>query len=182
MVERRSTFQDFAGAAISVLLLTALYGMLVWWLSANLLAVGLLVYLAVFTHSLADLIHEVLERRRQRSESALRRQMRQMQLQAGGQEMLQEHLLESLELLNRALKAEGSFVAWEDEGRFIVQASLRSLPTGFGMPYAQASGRRSCPRRFPAAGDHLAGPGVRGPDADCRDRHRAGEAPPIHIR
>ena len=140
MVERRSTFQDFAGAAISVLLLTALYGMLVWWLSTNLLAVGLLVYLAVFTHSLADLIHEVLERRRQRSESALRRQMRQMQLQAGGQEMLQKRLLESLQLLNRALKADGSFVAWNEEGRFIVQASLRSLPTGFELPQAAVGG------------------------------------------
>ena len=81
-----------------------------------------------------DLTREFLERSRTRKESEFRKQLRQLEDEAAGDETLKSRLQQGLDLLCQSLKAPGGFVAirWGEE--FLVLASRSSVAIGSEMP------------------------------------------------
>jgi hypothetical protein len=92
---------------------------------------------AVLTHSCYDLVREFLERQRIRHESAFRRQLRQLEYQSSGQEVLQVHLQEGLDLLCETLASSGGFIGIRRGENFEVIATKETLAVGHRLSAAE---------------------------------------------
>lgn len=136
LVERRTTIQDLPISALTVLGLAAIYAFLALRWGLPLERIGAVVAFAVLTHSFYDLAREFLERLRIRRESAFRRQLRQLENENPGEEALQNHLQEGLDLLCKSLNASGGMIAVRRGENFVVIASRESIVTGHQLPLA----------------------------------------------
>ena len=127
MIERRTSMQDLPLSLFTILLLAGLYAWLAlqWGIPPE--RIGLVVALAVLTHSAYDLTREFLERLRIRRESAFRRQLRQLENQSSNEETLQSRMQEGLDLLCRILKSTAGFIAVYRQDSFVVVATKESL-------------------------------------------------------
>lgn len=128
MIERRTTMQDLPLSLFTILLLAGLYAWLALQWGIPLERIGLVVALAVLTHSTYDLAREFLERLRMRRESMFRRQLRQLETRSLGNEAFQVRLQEGLDLLCDTLHAMGGFIAIREDDVFNVIATRESLP------------------------------------------------------
>jgi len=130
LVERRSPVWDFPVSALTVLGLAAAYAFLALSWGLGLERIGAVVAFAVLTHSLYDLAREFLERQRISHESAFRRQMRQLENQASGDEALFARLQNGLDLLCRTLDTDGGLIAIRRGENFVVAASRHTVEVG----------------------------------------------------
>jgi hypothetical protein len=129
-VERRTTLQDFPISALTLLGLSTMYAYLAYRLGLEPLLIILIMQVAILTHSIYDLVREILERKRLNRESSFRRQLRQLEKDILSEDGLQRSLQEGLELLCQTLKASGGFIAVRSPEAFIVNATSRSIPLG----------------------------------------------------
>jgi hypothetical protein len=127
-VERRTTLQDFPISALTVLGLSALYAYLAHRLGLEPLFIVVAMQVAILTHSIYDLVREILDRKRLSQESSFRRQLRQLEKDLLSEDGLQRSLQEGLELLCGTLKASGGFIAVRSPEAFIVTTTSRSIP------------------------------------------------------
>lgn len=128
MIERRTTMHDLPVSLFTILALAGLYAWLALRWGVSLENLGLVAAFAVLTHSIYDLAREFLDRLRVRRESTFRRQLRQMENQSMGEETLQTHMQEGLDLLCETLQSTGGFVAIRRDEEFAVIATRESLP------------------------------------------------------
>ena len=128
MIERRTTMQDLPLSLFAVLAMAGIYAWLALRWGIPLERIGVVVALAVLTHSAYDLAREFLERLRTRRESAFRRQLRQLENQSLSDETLQIRMQEGLDLLCRTLKSTAGFIAIYRDGIYAVIATRESLP------------------------------------------------------
>jgi hypothetical protein len=138
-VERRTTLQDFPISALTLLGLSAVYAYLAYRLGFEPLFIVVTMQFAILTHSIYDLVREILERKRLSQESSFRRQLRQLDKDILSEAGLQRSLQEGLELLCQTLKASGGFIAVRNPEAFIVTAASRSLPLGSQLSPAAVS-------------------------------------------
>ena len=127
LVERRTILQDFPVTSLTVILLALAYAVIALRLGLNLQLVGLLVAFVVLTHALYDLVREVLERLRIQNESALRKQLRQLESETRTNRTLRLRLQEGLDLLCNTLNAPNGFIAIKQGEEFVVTASRHSV-------------------------------------------------------
>lgn len=127
LVERRTILQDFPVTSLTVILLALAYALIALRLGLPLQLVGLLVAFVVLTHALYDLVREVLERLRIRNESALRKQLRQLESETRTESTLRLRLQEGLDLLCNTLNAPIGFIAIKRGEEFVVTASRLSV-------------------------------------------------------
>ena len=127
MIERRTTMQDLPLSLFTILALAGLYAGLAlrWGILPD--RIGVVVALAVLTHSAYDLAREFLERLRIRRESAFRRQLRQLENQSSSDETLQIRMQEGLDLLCRTLNSTAGFIAVCRGENYVVIATKESL-------------------------------------------------------
>ena len=104
-------------------------------------AIAFITLLAVLTHSTYDLAREFLERLLHRRESALRRQLRHLARDVGGDSTLQSSLQEGLTNLCLTLNAASGFIATRSgqSEQFVVSASFFSLAPGSTLEKAQVT-------------------------------------------
>lgn len=127
LVERRTILQDFPVTSLTVILLALAYAVIALRLGLNLQLVGLLVAFVVLTHALYDLVREVLERLRIQNESALRKQLHQLESETRTNRTLRLRLQEGLDLLCNTLNAPNGFIAIKQGEEFVVTASRHSV-------------------------------------------------------
>jgi hypothetical protein len=128
--ERRTTLQDFPISGLAILTLTGVYALAARQLGYSAAAIAFIILLAILTHSTYDLVREFLDRLLHQRESELRRQLRGLARDMGGESTLQSTLQEGLAGLCFTLGAASGFVAIRQSDRFEVSASLFSLPVG----------------------------------------------------
>jgi hypothetical protein len=128
MIERRTTMQDLPLSLFAVLAMAGIYAWLALRWGIPLERIGMVVALAVLTHSAYDLAREFLDRLRTRRESAFRRQLRQLENQSSSEETLQIRMQEGLDMLCRTLKSTAGFIAIYRDGIYVVIATGESLP------------------------------------------------------
>ncbi|MEK6752848.1 MAG: hypothetical protein AABZ00_11350 [Chloroflexota bacterium] len=127
LVERRTTLQDFPVTSLTILLLAIAYTLIALRLGLPLQLVGPLVAFVVLTHALYDLVREFLERLRIRSESRLRKQLRQLENESSSENTLRLRLQHGLDLLCSTLNAYSGFIAIKRGDEFVVTASRSSV-------------------------------------------------------
>ncbi|MBI5822431.1 MAG: hypothetical protein HZB18_00230 [Chloroflexi bacterium] len=127
MVERRTTLQDFPATSLTILILAVAYALIALRLGLSLHLVGLLVAFVVLTHALYDLVREFLERLRIRSESRLRKQLRQLENESSSENTLRLRLQQGLDLLCNTLNAYSGFIAIKRGDEFVVTATRSSV-------------------------------------------------------
>ncbi|HEX9595721.1 MAG TPA: hypothetical protein VF982_02485 [Anaerolineales bacterium] len=149
LVERRTTLQEFPISGLAVLGLAAVYALLAWRWGSEPATIAAITALAIVTHSIYDLVREFLERARLRRESAFRKQLRQLESEASGEERLQRCLQEGLDLLCRTLNASGGFIAVPRAGDYVVAASQQSMPLGSQFPASEVTGEDVCEPNTP---------------------------------
>jgi len=137
MIERRTTIQELPLSALTVLFLAILYAVFALRWGVPVERMGAVVAFAVLTHSCYDLVREFLERQRIRHESAFRRQLRQLEYQSSGQEVLQVHLQEGLDLLCETLASSGGFIGIRRGENFEVIATKETLAVGHRLSAAE---------------------------------------------
>lgn len=130
LVERRTTLPDFLISGLTLLGLAGIYTILVWRWGLRPALVAAVTVLAILTHSIYDLIREVLERQRYRSQSTVRRQLSQLEREGPGKARLQDCLQDGLDLLCQTLNASGGFIAIRQDGNYWVAASQQAIPIG----------------------------------------------------
>ncbi len=140
-VERRTTLQDFPISGLAILGLSGLYTLVAWQRGFAAEAIAFITLLAVLTHSTYDLAREFLDRLLHRRESALRRQLRQLARDVGGDSTLQSSLQEGLTNLCLTLNASSGFIATRSgqSEQFVVSASFFSLTMGSAVEKAQVT-------------------------------------------
>jgi hypothetical protein len=134
LMERRATLQDFPLTTLSTLGLVAISTFFAWkggMPVQNLSAVVGFVILAV---GLYDLTREFLERQRMRNEGQFRKQLRHLESESSGEEILKLRLQEGLDLLCHTINAPGGFVAIRRGEKFVVLASRSSVQNGSELP------------------------------------------------
>lgn len=127
LVERRTTLQDFPVTSLTILLLAIAYALTALRLGLPLQLVGPLIAFVVLTHALYDLVREFLERLRIRNESALRKQLRQLESDLSTENTLRLRLQEGLDLLCSTLNAYSGFIAIKRGDEFVVTATRLSV-------------------------------------------------------
>jgi hypothetical protein len=137
MIERRTTIQELPLSALTVLFLAILYAVFALRWGVPVERMGAVVAFAVLTHSCYDLVREFLERQRIRHESAFRRQLRQLEYHSSGQEVLQVHLQEGLDLLCETLASSGGFIGIRRGENFEVIATKETLAVGHQLSAAE---------------------------------------------
>lgn len=134
LVQRRTTLEDFPLTGLAILFLAGLYAYLGWtWGLAPETMAGLTAII-ISTHSFYDLVREYLERRRNRKQSALRQQLRQLESGSIGEEELQLLFQKGLDLLCESLDATGGFIAVQRDQTFTVTASRKVFPRASQIP------------------------------------------------
>jgi hypothetical protein len=128
LLERRTTLQDFPITTLTILGLSAIYAYIGWLLGLPMEMMAAVVGLAILTHAFYDLVREFLERLRIRSESAFRKQLRQ--LESAGENALQDRSQEGLDLLCQTLDAPSGLIAIRSGDEFLVTATRQSVPVG----------------------------------------------------
>jgi hypothetical protein len=134
LVHRRTTLEEFLLSGLAMFMLVGLYAYLGWILGFEPVAIAGLTVFTIATHSSYDLVREFLERRRNRQESALRLQLRQLESGHIDEERLQHLLQKGLNLLCESLNASGGFIAVRREQTFAVTASRKTVPCGHEIP------------------------------------------------
>ena len=130
LTERRSTLQEFPLTTLFTLGLAALAGFLALRLGVALPLLADVVGFVIILVGLYDLTREFLERLRLRNENQFRKQLRQLEHDASGDETLHRRLQEGLDLLCQTLKAPGGFVAICRGENFVVTATRSSVDAG----------------------------------------------------
>jgi hypothetical protein len=128
--ERRATIQDFPLTTLSVLGIAVLYVLLAKQWNVPMDRLSAVVGLVIVTLGIYDLTREVLERSRIQHDSQLRKQLRQLENEIAGEEVLKTHLQGGLDLLCHTLYAPGGFVAIRRGEKFVVMASKSSVAVG----------------------------------------------------
>jgi hypothetical protein len=134
LVQRRTTLEDFLLPGLVMFTLVGLYAYLGWIMGLEPGAIAGLAVFTIATHSTYDLVREFLERRRNRKESTLRQQLRQLESGSIGEEKLQPLFQQGLDLLCESIHATGGFIALRREQVFIVTASRKAIPRGSEIP------------------------------------------------
>lgn len=134
LIERRTTLQDFPLSGLALLGLSAVYAWLAHQLGYDPEIVALVMVLAIVTHSVYDLVREFLERQRVRKESAIRKQLRQLDSLENTPEALEKSLQEGLELLCHTIDTSGGWIAVYQANGYLVSASYHSLAIGSQLP------------------------------------------------
>ena len=135
LIQRRTTLQDFPITSLTILGLTLAYvfiGRKIIGLPISMTAS--VVAFSILAHSIYDLVRELLERLRTRTESGLRKQLRRLEGSPSDEKDLQFHLQAGLNLLVQTLKASGGFIALKQGDDFVVTASRFSVPSGSQFP------------------------------------------------
>ena len=135
LIQRRTTLQDFPVTGLTVLGLTLAYvfiGRKLIGLPISMTAT--VVAFSILAHSIYDLVREILERQRTRTESGLRKQWRRLEGSTSDGKELRFHLQAGLDLLVQSLKASGGFIALKQGDDFVVTASRFSIPPGSQIP------------------------------------------------
>jgi GAF domain-containing protein len=130
LVQRRTTLEEFLLSGLAMFMLVGLYAYLGWIFGIEPGAIAGLTVFTIATHSSYDLVREFLERRRNRQESALRLQIRQLESGHIDEERLQHLLQKGLNLLCESLNASGGFIAVRRDQTFAVTASWKAIPCG----------------------------------------------------
>jgi len=130
LVERRTTLQDLPVSGLAILCLSGVYAFAAWQGGFAADVVAFITVLAILTHSTYDLVRQMLDRFLHRRESALRRQLRELSRNVGGNSALPNDLQQALTTLGHTLRASGGFMAVRQDERFDVTASLNSLTAG----------------------------------------------------
>lgn len=139
LVERRATLQDFPVSALAVFLLTASYIFLAWLLGFSPIAVILVAAMAVLTHSIYNLVREILDRLRSKTENEHRRQFRRLENFARAGVALRDHIQDGLRLMCQSLESTGGFVAVRQGTNYVVSATYHSIPVGKNLPVGDLS-------------------------------------------
>jgi len=136
LMERRATLQDFPLTTVSILGLASITTFFAWkggMSVQNLAAVAGFVIIAVGFY---DLTREFLERQRMRNEGRFRKQLRHLESEGSGEDILRSRLREGLDLLCQTIEAPGGFVAIRRGEKFLVLAGSSSVPDGSEMSKA----------------------------------------------
>ncbi|HSL28289.1 MAG TPA: hypothetical protein VK900_03735 [Anaerolineales bacterium] len=142
LLERRTTLRDFPVTTLTILGLAGIYAYIAWQLGLPAEMLAFAVGLAILTHAFYDLVREFLERIRIRREGAFRKQLRQ--LETAGQNVLQESLQDSLDLLCHTMQASGGLIAVREGEHFRVIATRYSIPVDNRIPEGLVSFDEVC--------------------------------------
>jgi hypothetical protein len=129
-VERRTTLQDLPIAGLAVLGLSGVYALAAWRSGFSAEGLAYITLLAILTHSTYDVVRGFLDRLLYRRESALRRQLRELARDVGGESTFASNLQQALAIMCTTLRAPGGFMAVREADQFSVAASLDSLDVG----------------------------------------------------
>jgi len=138
-IERRTSLQDFPVTALSTLGLAAATALIALREDTPLRKMALVVGLVIIAVSIHDLVREYLERSRMNRESEFRKQLRRLENGSSDEQELKGHLQEGLDLLCKALDAQGGFVAVRRGENFLVMATRSSVPLGSGFSESQVA-------------------------------------------
>jgi hypothetical protein len=147
LVERRTTLRDFPVSGLTIFGLVGVYVVIAARQNVSPAGIAMIALLAVLTHSIYDIVREFLDRLLHRHESELRRQFRRLAREVSGLSKLQPDLQRGLSNLCGALDASNGFIAIRQEDKFVVSASLRSLPLGNSLEAADVTCEEPCPCR-----------------------------------
>ena len=143
-IERRTTIEDFPVSILAVFSLSAVFAILAWIWSRSSVIVNLITALAILTHAIYDLAREFVDRKRYKSDTDIRQQLRKLK-DRDEEENFQERLTMGLNLLCKVINASGGFIALKEDGRFLVSTSSRSLPIGSEIPLPEVTNEISQP-------------------------------------
>ena len=132
--ERRAAHYDFPLTTLTALGAAFFSGALAWSRGMPLESISAVVGLAIIALGLYDLTREYLERKRMRTESHLRKQLRQLESENANEDALKAPLQDALELLCKTLDAPGGLVAVRRGDKFVVLASRSSIPVESELP------------------------------------------------
>lgn len=132
-IERRTTIEDFPVSILAVLSLSAVFAILAWIWSRSPVIVNLITALAILTHAIYDLAREFVDRKRYKSDTDIRHQLRKLK-DNDDKDNFQDRLTTGLTLLCKVINASGGFIAIKTDNRFTVLTSNRSLPAGSEIP------------------------------------------------
>ena len=138
-IERRTSLQDFPLMALSTLGLAAVTALIALREDTPLRKMALVVGLVIVAVSIHDLVREYLERLRMNRESDFRKQLRRLENESSDGRALKQHLQEGLDLLCKALDAQGGFVAVRRGENFLVMATRSSVPLGSEFSESQVA-------------------------------------------
>ena len=134
LIERRTILQDFPATGILMLGLVAVYVFISLNIGIPAAWLGLVIAVAIITHSLYDMGREVLERLRSRQESQLRKQWHLVESADVDEDRLQIYLQDGLDLLCRTLNTAVGLIAIRQGEKMVVWASRNSLALGTEIP------------------------------------------------
>jgi len=139
LTQRRATLQDFPLTTLGSLGLAFITAYLAsrWGVPKSLLShvVGFIIIVV----GIYDLAREFLERSRSRKESELRKQLRHLEINSAGEDVLKARLQEGLNLLCETLKSPGGFVAIRRGEKFLVMADRSSIREGSELALEDAA-------------------------------------------
>jgi hypothetical protein len=138
-VGRRTTLHDFPVSGATVLGLAALYGVIANRYGFTAEQVVLVTALAILTHSVYDLVREVLDRLMHQRETELRRELRGLVQTVDSGTNLAENMEQALVSTAGLLNAASAFVAQRENDHYRVLASFRSLPLNALLPAAEVT-------------------------------------------
>ena len=130
LIARRTFAYDLPISLVTIAVIVGIY----IWSAARVdltpMETLLLAALAIFTHSAYDFVREFLDRMFRKQERRMRQELRSFAQEAGSEEVLERFLRRALAILCHNLRSHGGWIALCQEGKYLVVASLHSLPAG----------------------------------------------------
>lgn len=137
LMEQRATLQDFPVSALAVFALAAIYILIAWLLGFSPTAIILIAALAVLTHSIYNLVREILDRLRSKDENECRRQFRRLENLARAGVSMRNRLQDGLRIMCQSLEATGGFIAVREGTDYVVSNTYHSIPLGKKLPVGE---------------------------------------------
>ena len=128
--ERRTSLQDFPLTTLSTLGLAAVTALFAWREGMPVERMSSVIAFVILAVGGYDLTREFLERLRIQKEGEFRKQLRRLESESFGEQTLQKHLQNGLDLLCQTLDVQGGFVAVRRAENFVVTATSSSVPMG----------------------------------------------------
>jgi hypothetical protein len=138
LVDSRISVRDFPITAISILAFALSYAYAARKFELSLPITALFAALAIVTHSVYDLIREILNGYLFRREQSYRRELRQLSRNALPQS-LYASLRRALAILCHNLSASSGFIALKEGDQFLVQTSYHAMPVGAPLNINESS-------------------------------------------
>jgi hypothetical protein len=136
VIHRRISLQDLPLSFATMVVLVALYVLLGMRIGLSQLQMAWIALLAVFTHSIYDLAHQLIQELFARQERRRWGEIRRLARGATTQEGLASSLRRGLAIICQNLQASGGFIALLSGEQATVAASLHSFAAGTTLPGA----------------------------------------------